>query len=96
MILLSFKVAPVCPTGAGDALSASISYNLIQRSEDGIDFDFSKEDLRDLLLEAAAAGVAAVQGIGATSNVSRKSVEEMIAGQATELRDGIINITHPL
>jgi sugar/nucleoside kinase (ribokinase family) len=94
-IVPSFKVAPVCPAGAGDALSASIVYNMIQRSEGNIDFDFSKEDLRNLLLEAAAAGAAAVLGVGATSNVSRKSVEEMIAGQANELRDGIINLVHP-
>ena len=94
-IVPSFKVAPVCPTGAGDALSASIVYNLILRSEGDIDFYFSKEDLQNLLLEAAAAGAGAVLGVGATSNVSRRTVEEIIAGQATELRDKIVNLTHP-
>lgn len=94
-IVPSFKVEPVCPTGAGDALSASIVYNLILRSEGDIDFYFSKEDLQNLLLEAAAAGAGAVLGVGATSNVSRRTVEEMIAGQATELRDKIVNLTHP-
>lgn len=95
LIVPSFKVAPVCPTGAGDALSASIVYNLILRSEGDIDFYFSKEDLQNLLLEAAAAGAGAVLGVGATSNVSRRTVEEIMAGQATELRDKIVNLTHP-
>ncbi len=96
MIVPSFNVEPVCPAGAGDALSAIIAYNLIQRSEEDIDFDFSKEDLQNMLLKAAAAGATAVQGIGATSKVSQKSVEEMIARQATEIRDGIIDLTHHL
>ena len=94
-IVPSFKVVPVCPTGAGDALSASIVYNLILRSEGDIDFYFSKKDLQNLLLEAAAAGAGAVLGVGATSNVSRRTVDEMIAMQAAELRDRIINFTHP-
>jgi sugar/nucleoside kinase (ribokinase family) len=94
-IVPSFKVVPVCPTGAGDALTASIVYNLILRSEGDIDFYFSKEDLQNLLLEAAAAGAGAVLGVGATSNVSRRTVEEMIAVHGAELRDRIINLTHP-
>jgi sugar/nucleoside kinase (ribokinase family) len=94
-IVPSFKVAQVCPTGAGDAFSASIVYNLILRFEGDIDFYFSKEDLQNLLLEAAAAGAGAVLGVGATSNVSRRTVEEIMAGQATELRNKIVNLTHP-
>jgi sugar/nucleoside kinase (ribokinase family) len=91
----AFKVTPVCPTGAGDALSASIIYNVIVRSEGDINFDFSDEDLQNLLLEASAAGATSVMGIGATSNVSRSTVDKMIAMQAAEIRDRIINLTNP-
>jgi len=93
-IVPSFKVEPVCPTGAGDAFSASILYNVIVRSEGDIYFDFSEEDFQNLLLEASAAGASSVMGIGATSNVSRSTVDEMIARQAAELRDRIINLVH--
>ena len=94
-IVPSFNVTPVCPTGAGDAFSASILYNIIVKSEGDINFDFSEEDLQNLLLEASAAGATSVMGIGATSNVSRSTVDEMIAIQAAELRDRIINLAPP-
>ncbi len=95
-IIPSFKVEPVCPTGAGDAFSASILYNVIGKSEGDICLEFSGEGLQTLLLEASAAGASSVLGVGATSNVSRSTVDELIASQATELRSKIIKLGHPL
>ena len=92
-VVPAFKVKPVCPTGAGDALSASIMYNIV-KSEGDINLDFSEEDLQNLLLEASAAGATSVMGIGATSNVSRGTVDDLIARQEVELRDRIINPLH--
>lgn len=93
-IVPAFKVKPVCPTGAGDALSASILYNIILKSEGDINLEFSEEDLQNLLLKASAAGATSVMGIGATSNVSRGTVDDLIAKQVVELRDRITNLTH--
>lgn len=93
-VVPAFKVKPVCPTGAGDALSASILYNIV-KSEKDINLDFSEEDLQSLLLEASAAGATSVIGIGATSNVSRSTVDDLIARQADELRDRTTNLLHP-
>jgi sugar/nucleoside kinase (ribokinase family) len=95
-IVPSFKVEPVCPTGAGDAFSASILFNIIGKSEGDIYFDFSGEGLQDLLLEASAAGASSVLGIGATSNVSRSMVDELIALHAAELQGKIINLGYRL
>ena len=63
-------------------------------SEGEINLDFSEKDLQYLLLEASAAGATSVMGVGATSNVSRSTVDEMIVMQAAELRDRIINLAH--
>ena len=93
-IVPPFKVEPVCPTGAGDAFSASILCNIVMESEGEINLDFSEKDLQYLLLEASAAGATSVMGVGATSNVSRSTVDEMIVMQAAELRDRIINLAH--
>ena len=90
-VVPAFKVKPVCPTGAGDALSASVLYNLV-KSEGDVDFDFSEEDFQNLLLEASAAGASSVMGIGATSKVSRFMVDDLIARHAVELRDRIRNL----
>lgn len=89
-IVPAFEVTPVCPTGAGDAFSASVSYSLVKRSEE--DLDFSEEGLQDLLLEASSAGATAVMGVGATSNVSRSRVDDLLARHGVELRKRIINL----
>lgn len=94
-IVPAFKVTLVCPTGAGDAFSASISYSLIKRSEGDIDFDFSEEDLQNLLLEVSFTGATAVTGIGATSNVSRSTIDNLMARHGAELRKRIINLAEP-
>ena len=95
-IVPSFNVEPVCPTGAGDAFSASILYNIIEKSEGDLCLDFSDDGLQGLLLEASAAGASSVLGIGATSNVSRSTVDELITGVGAELRDRIRKLEYPL
>ena len=95
-IVPSFKVESVCPTGAGDAFSASILYDILGKSEGDICFDFSEDGLQDLLLEASAAGASSVLGVGATSNVSRSAVDEIIARHGAELRGRIINLGYLL
>ena len=88
MSLEAFRVRPLDPTGAGDAFCAGIIYNLAQRLQapEARNFDLKEEELAEILLEAQAAGAACVTGIGTTSAVTRKKVEELLAGQGARVR----------
>ncbi len=71
-------------------------YNMVEKSEGDICFDFSEDGLQDLLLEASAAGASSVMGVGATSNVSRSAVDEIIARHGAELRERIIKLGYSM
>jgi sugar/nucleoside kinase (ribokinase family) len=80
-----FQVTQKDPTGAGDALcSGIISY--IQTNMINIRKITDPEIIIELLLKGQAAGAACVNGIGATTNVTKKKVKSIIDNQVTQVR----------
>jgi sugar/nucleoside kinase (ribokinase family) len=68
----SFKVTQIDPTGAGDALCAGIIQSIIGRNV------FEENEFINALIQGQASGAACVTGIGATTNVERNKIEEIL------------------
>jgi sugar/nucleoside kinase (ribokinase family) len=88
MSLKAFRVRTLDPTGAGDAFCAGIIHKLTQKIQTAgsRSLDWEEDELAGILLEAQAAGAACVTGVGTTSAVKRKKVEELLAGQGARVR----------
>jgi len=83
----ALKVPIIDPSGAGDAFCSGIIHGLIEKT--GSKFpdmsNMSPEDLRDVILEGAAAGAVCVTAIGTTTSVNRKNVERLLRNQKSEV-----------
>lgn len=88
MSLKAFRVRTLDPTGAGDAFCAGIIHKLTQKIQTAgsRSLDWEEDELAGILLEVQAAGAACVTGVGTTSAVKRKKVEELLAGQGARVR----------
>ncbi|MBO3763332.1 MAG: carbohydrate kinase family protein [Thermoproteota archaeon] len=73
-----FNVDVVDPTGAGDAFSAGIIYNLLTNKKLSNLSEISIEELKKLLMFGQATGAACVTGIGTTTSVTRENVNSII------------------
>lgn len=83
----ALKVPIVDPSGAGDAFCSGIIHGLIEKTESRSPdmSSMSPEDLREVMLEGAAAGAACVTAIGATTSVNRENVERLLRKQRSEI-----------
>ncbi len=78
----AFEVDAVDPTGAGDAFCAGVIGAILDSSMDREALARAPKDtLRKILLEGVATGAACVSATGATTAVSRVSVDGLIAEQ---------------
>ena len=84
----AFRVRTLDPTGAGDAFCAGFIRTAVRRFEAAgtRSLDWDDEILTEILVEAQAAGAACVTGIGTTSAVTRKAVNQLKAGQGDRVR----------
>lgn len=80
----AFHVEQVDPTGAGDALCAGIISRLVT-FQSGI----TEQNLMEALIFGQAAGAACVTGVGATTNVTKETINNIM-----ESKQFVINKTH--
>ena len=85
IVMPSFDVVEVDPTGAGDALCAGLIHNISSHS---MRFPPIKE-LKNALLEASAAGAACVTETGATTSVTSEKVKSLLRLQGTSMLNRI-------
>jgi sugar/nucleoside kinase (ribokinase family) len=84
--LPAFKVRVVDPTGAGDAFSAGAILKLHRRLRGGGRAgEFSAADWKDILLYASACGAVCATGVGTTTAVDRRKVEDLLRRQAAKV-----------
>jgi sugar/nucleoside kinase (ribokinase family) len=76
----AYQVDQIDPTGAGDALSAGI-IDYLQRAPTQKEIINNPKALSELLLWAQAAGAACVTGLGATTNVNKEYLKEILNQQ---------------
>ena len=83
--LPAFKVRAADPTGAGDAFSAGIIFELHERSarRGGRRRDLGAADWRDILVYASACGAVCATGVGTTTAVAAGRVAALLARQGT-------------
>jgi 2-dehydro-3-deoxygluconokinase len=81
----AFRVTQRDPTGAGDALSAGV-INYIQRNKIMEEEITDPETIVEFLVEGQAAGAACVTGIGATTNVTKKNVKNILEQQREHVK----------
>ncbi len=88
LTMKAFRVRTLDPTGAGDAFCAGFIRKAVSKFEaaGAPSLDWDDEALAEILLEALAAGAACVTGIGTTSAVTRKAVNELKAAQGEHVR----------
>jgi sugar/nucleoside kinase (ribokinase family) len=82
----AFSVRVKDPTGAGDAFSAGLilrTYRAINQGKSP--GRFTPEDWRDILLYASACGAVCTTGIGTTTAVVAKKVEDLVRRQGRAL-----------
>jgi len=85
-----FEVDSVDPTGAGDAFCAGVIDSLLDHPDLLNDIrELSVEDAETMLLEGSAAGAACVTSTGATTAVTRESVDSLMKDQGDRVRAGI-------
>jgi sugar/nucleoside kinase (ribokinase family) len=82
----AFKVPVVDPTGAGDAFCAGIIQALLEMGTPRNISKLSAENIVDILLRGEAAGAACVTGMGTTTSVTVKEVDELMLQQGLEIR----------
>jgi sugar/nucleoside kinase (ribokinase family) len=89
--LPAFKVRVVDPTGAGDAFSAGVILKLHRRLQGGgRDGEFSAADWKDILLYASACGAVCATGVGTTTAVDRRKVEDLLRRQAAKVSAAVL------
>jgi sugar/nucleoside kinase (ribokinase family) len=76
----AYQVDQIDPTGAGDALSAGI-IDYLQRAPTQKEIINNPKALTELLLWAQASGSACVTGLGATTNVNKEYLKEILNPQ---------------
>jgi len=76
----AYQVDQIDPTGAGDALSAGI-IDYLQRGLTQKEIINNPKTLLELLLWAQAAGASCVTGLGATTNVNKENLKEILNQQ---------------
>jgi len=82
----AFSVRVKDPTGAGDAFSAGIILKTHRAIARGVrPEDFSLDDWLEILLYASACGAVCTMGIGTTTAVDAKKVEDLLRRQARSL-----------
>jgi ribokinase len=82
----AFKVQVVDPTGAGDAFCAGLILQIYRLLESKVNLDeMPQEKWKKILLYASACGAACCQGVGTTSAVKPKFIQEIIQEQGQEL-----------
>jgi sugar/nucleoside kinase (ribokinase family) len=82
----AFKVPVVDPTGAGDAFCAGIIQALVEIDKLRNISKLSTNNIVDILLRGEAAGAACVTGMGTTTSVTVKKVNELMLQQGLEIR----------
>lgn len=82
----AFKVPVVDPTGAGDAFCAEIIQALVEMDKLRDISKLSTNNIVDILLRGEAAGAACVTGMGTTTSVTVKKVNELMLQQGLEIR----------
>ena len=82
----AFKVPVVDPTGAGDAFCAGIIQALLEMDRLRNISKLSTNNIVDILLRGEAAGAACVTGMGTTTSVTVKEVDELMLQQGLEIR----------
>lgn len=82
----AFKVPVIDPTGAGDAFCAGIIQALLEMGQPPDISKLSADDVVNILLRGEAAGAACVAGLGTTSSVTAKKVDELMFQQGPEIR----------
>lgn len=82
----AFQATQRDPTGAGDALSAGI-INYIHRKKISTEEIADPGEIIELLLEGQAAGAACVTGLGATTSVTKKNVEDILDKQRKQIKE---------
>lgn len=86
----SYKVTQLDPTGAGDALCAGI-INFIYTMQE-LENVFSVDKFTKALLLGQATGAACVTGIGATTNVTKRYVSQILPSKG-DLRENTRTVT---
>jgi sugar/nucleoside kinase (ribokinase family) len=81
----AFHVSQTDPTGAGDALSAGI-INYIQKNKIKLHKITEPKIINELLLFGQATGATCVTGLGATTNVTIKNVENLLKQQKEKIQ----------
>ncbi|MCS7111535.1 MAG: carbohydrate kinase family protein [Ignisphaera sp.] len=83
----AFKVEVIDPTGAGDAFQAGFIYKLIDALNGDLNMLDTLElgELKHVLLWAQASGASCVMGVGATTSVSRKNINQLISSQGDSI-----------
>jgi len=82
----AFKVPVVDPTGAGDAFCAGTIQALVEMDKLRNISKLSTNNIVDILLRGEAAGAACVTGMGTTTSVTVKKVNELMLQQGLEIR----------
>jgi len=87
----TFKVKVVDTTGAGDAFCAGLIRKISEKIRNrGQFYMFNLDDITEILMYAAAAGAACVQGVGTTTTVTKENVDRLINTQADYVRKRIM------
>lgn len=82
----AFKVPVVDPTGAGDAFCAEIIRALVEMDKLRNISKLPTRNIMNILLRGEAAGAACVTGMGTTTSVTVKKVNELMLQQGLEIR----------
>jgi sugar/nucleoside kinase (ribokinase family) len=82
----AFKVPVVDPTGAGDAFCAGIIQALVEMDKLRNISKLSTNNIVDILLRGEAAGASCVTGMGTTTSVAVKKVNELMLQQGLVIR----------
>jgi sugar/nucleoside kinase (ribokinase family) len=92
----AFSVRVKDPTGAGDAFSAGLIFKTYRSIKQRKPPDrFSPDDWLDILFYASACGAICTTGIGTTTAVDAKKVEDLIRRQGRSLsRTAVIRSRH--
>lgn len=82
-----FNVEVVDPTGAGDAFDAGVLYTIYRNNIDKKKLEnLGIEELVEILIFAQAVGAACVTMPGATTGVSKETVEKLLKHQYNDIR----------